>query len=530
VKGCLCFEHCSGYDVYFTNMKRIPIVGFLPVMAGILTVVAMSCLITWGKDAPPLPEIKVQTTPVNRDVKLGVSFAPVVKEAAPSVVNIYSTHIVHMRSFPNPFFNDPFFRQFFGDRPGPNDNREITRREQVLGSGVIVSPNGYILTANHVVDGADEIKVVIGDNDKKFTCKVVGTDRQTDVAVLKIDAKDLPAITLGDSDQLEVGDVVLAIGNPLGFSRTVTMGIISALGRHGYGINGPGGYEDFIQTDAAINHGNSGGALVDAEGRLIGINTWIATSSGGSEGIGFAVPINIARYAMERLISGGKVTRAFLGVGLQDIDASLAKFFNLPSQNGALVTDVSTNTPAEKAGIKSGDVIVEFNGKEVADRHSLQLTVSECAPGSKAVVKLIRNGRVQTVNVTLGERPKDEASDQNESNNSNPDNAKADALDGVTVSDLNSQSREQMKIPDEIKGALVTDVDQDSNSAEAGLKQGDVIVEINRQPVVNADNAVKLCKQAKGDQILLKVWHYSGGLSGSRYLTVDNTKKDLKQK
>jgi serine protease Do len=528
-KGRLCFEHCSGYDVYFTNMKRIPIVGFLSVMAGILTVVAMSCLISRGKDAPPLPGIKVQTTPINRDVKPGASFAPVVKKAAPSVVNIYSTHVVHMRSSRNPFFDDPFFRQFFGDQ-FPNDDREMTRREQILGSGVIVSPDGYILTANHVVEGADEIKVAIGDSDKKFTAKIIGTDRPTDVAVLKIDAKDLPAITLGDSDQLEVGDIVLAIGNPLGLSRTVTMGIVSALGRHGYGVNGPNGYEDFIQTDAAINHGNSGGALVDGEGRLIGINTWIASSSGGSEGIGFAVPINMARYAMDRLINGGKVTRGFLGVRLQDVDANLAKSFNLPNQSGALVSDVSTNTPAKKAGIKSGDVIVEFNGKEIADANSLQLMVSECAPGTEATVKLIRDGLARTITVTLGERQAESANNQNESNDSNPDNSKADALDGVTVTDLDSQTREQMKIPDEIKGAFVTDVDPDSNSAEAGLKQGDVIVEINRQPVNNASDAVKLCKQAKDDQILLKVWHRSDTLSGTRYLGVDNTKKEPKQK
>jgi serine protease Do len=528
-KGCLCFEHCLGYDVYFTNMKRIPIVSFLSVMAGILTVVAMPCLISWGKDAPPLPEIKVQTTPVNRDVKLGVSFAPVVKEAAPSVVNIYSTHIVHMRSFPNPFFDDPFFRQFFGDRLGPNNNREITQREQVLGSGVIVSPNGYILTANHVVDGADEIRVVIGDNDKKFTCKVVGTDRQTDVAVLKIDAKDLPAITLGDSDQLEVGDIVLAIGNPFGLSRTVTMGIVSALGRHGYGINGPNGYEDFIQTDAAINRGNSGGALVDAEGRLIGINTWIASSSGGSEGIGFAVPINMARNVMERLISGGKVTRGYLGITPEDITPGLAESFGLPDQNGALVGDVLPGTPAEKAGIKSGDVIVEFNGKEVADAHSLQLTVSECAPGTEATVKVIRNGREKTFTVKLTELPGQIGQNDNDQN-SGSGNANTDALDGVTVSDLDQQSRQELKIPDAVHGVLVTDVRPDSNSAEAGLKQGDVIVEINRQLVGNADDAVKLCKQTKGDQILLRVWHRSDYLSGTRYLTVDNTRKDSKQK
>jgi serine protease Do len=512
-------------------MNRVSkrLLGLFAVIANVFALVVLFHVTSWGRETGPA--IKVETTPVNRDAKLGVSFAPVVKKTAPSVVNIYSTHVVHMRSFRNPFFDDPFFRQFFGNQ-FPNDDREMTRKEQVLGSGVIVSPDGYILTANHVVDGADEIKVAIGDSDdnKKYTAKVIGTDPLMDVAVLKIDAKNLPAITLGDSDQLEVGDVVLAIGNPFRVGQTVTMGIVSALGRHGYGVNGRNGYEDFIQTDASINPGNSGGALVDTEGRLVGINTWIASSSGGSEGIGFAVPVNLARHSMERLINGGKVTRAFLGVAPQDVDANLAKSFNLPGQTGALISDVFPNTPAKKAGIRPGDVIVEFNGKEVADAHGLQLMVSECAPGTEATVKLIRDGLTQTITVTLVEKPGEGTNEQNESNNSKPDKSKTDALDGVTVSDLDSQTREQIKVPDEIKGAFITEVDPDSNSAEAGLRQGDIIVEINRQPVNNASDAVKFCGQAKGDQILLKVWHRSDNLSGTRYLSVDNTKKEPKQK
>ena len=293
--------------------------GFFSVAVGAFIVIAAVHFNLWGKDAKLA--LNVDSTPVNRTAGLVTSYAPVVKKAAPSVVNIYSTRII--RTQPNPLMRDPLFRQFFGDR-FPDQPR--TRNELSLGSGVIISPDGYVLTANHVVDGADEIKIAFGDDTKKeYTAKVIGTDPQTDVAVLKIDAKDLPAVTLGDSDQLEIGDVVLAIGNPFGVGQTVTQGIISALGRHGYGINGPMDYENFIQTDAAINPGNSGGALVDAEGRLIGINTWIASSSGGSEGVGFAVPVNMARRVMERLISGGKITHAYLGITLQDMDADLGE-------------------------------------------------------------------------------------------------------------------------------------------------------------------------------------------------------------
>ena len=377
-----------------------PFARIVSAAVGALLVVTVFDLTLRGKDSAP--NISVSTTPINRDPKLGTSYAPIVKKVAPSVVNIYSIRTVREQPRRNPFRNmPPMFQQFFDnhfDNHFPQgDEQPRERKEEGLGSGVIISPDGYILTANHVVNGADEIKISIANDDKKeYTAKVIGTDPQTDVAVLKIDAKDLPAITLADSDQLEIGDVVLAIGNPFGVGQTVTMGIVSGLGRHGWGINGANGYENFIQTDAAINPGNSGGALVDAEGRLIGINTWIATSSGGSEGIGFAVPVNMARRSMECLIKGGKITRGFLGINMQDITPDLAQELNLPTQNGVLVNDVFPDKPAAKAGIKPDDVIIAFNGADISDAHELQLAVSQCEPGSAATVKLIRDRTQKT--------------------------------------------------------------------------------------------------------------------------------------
>ena len=480
----------------------------------------------WGRETGP--DIKVDTAPVNRDARLGASFAPVIKKAAPCVVYIYSTRIVHVRPYRNPFLNDPFFRQFFGDQ-SPPDNQPRTRRQESLGSGVVVSSDGYILTANHVVESADEIrvKVATAGGDKEYNAKVIGTDPPTDVAVLKIDAKSLPAITLGDSDQLEVGDMILAIGDPFGLERTVTMGIVSALGRNGFpfgGNNSGPNYQDFIQTDAAINPGNSGGALVDTDGRLVGINTFIVSSTYGNEGIGFAVPINLARHVMDRLIQGGKVTRGYLGIKPEDINAGLAESFGLPDQNGALVDDVYAGTPAQKAGIESGDVIVEFNGKKVADAASLSLTVSECSPGTEVTVKVIRNGHEKNFTIKLAELPGRIGKNDN-NQNSSPGNSNADVLDGVTVADLDQHVRQELKVPDSVHGAVVTDVGPDSNSADAGLKQGDVIVEINRQPVNSAEQAVKFCTEAKGSRILLKVWRRGGDFTGTTaYLSVDNTK------
>ena len=499
-----------------------PFRGFISAIAGSLLVVGAFGLTLWAKETAP--NITVSRTAVNRDVKAGNSYAPIVKKAAPSVVNISSTRIVRSQGRQNPMLNDPRFRQFFGNRfPGQLDEQSRPQKAEGLGSGVIISPDGYILTANHVVEGADEVEVSVAGSKKIYPAKIIGTDPPTDVAVLKIEATGLPAVTLADSDLLEVGDVVLAIGNPFGIGQTVTMGIVSALSRSG--LAGFNQYQDFIQTDAAINPGNSGGALVDTEGRLVGINTAILSRSGGNQGVGFAVPVNMARRVVEGLINGGKVMRGYLGVYPQDVTPGLAKQFNLPGQNGALVGDVLPNSPAEKAGIKPEDFITAFNGKEVSDAHGLQLAVSQSQPGSPAVVKLVRNGAQKSITVALGNLTDMRAGGLNEPNNPDDDNSKTDGLDGVTFADVDRDARQELKIPNSVAGAIVSELDQDSNAAKDGLMRGDVVVEINRQPVADADTAVKLCEQAKGDQILLKIWRRMGEQVGTRFLTVDNTPK-----
>src|SRR4051812_45940063 len=352
----------------------------------LLAVVAMQFVPSYAKGEKTPPKIIVDDAPVQRDGKFTTSFAPIIKKAAPSVVNIFTTKVIRERDLKaNPLFNDPFFRQFFGE-PGQRPRRN--QREQSLGSGVIVSSDGYVLTSNHVIEGADEIKTVLASG-KEYTAKVVGADPPTDTAVLKIDASDLPAITLANSDKLEVGDIVLAIGNPFGIGQTVTMGIVSGIGRNDLGIVD---YEDFIQTDASINPGNSGGALVDAQGRLVGINTAILSGSGGNQGVGFAIPVSLSKGIMETLIANGKITRGFLGVGLQPLTPDLAGRFGVKDlTGGALVTAVEEDTPAAEAGFKPGDVIIEYNGKKVVDSRQLRLLVSQTPPKTKVSFKVLRD-------------------------------------------------------------------------------------------------------------------------------------------
>jgi serine protease Do len=493
---------------------------------GLAWLLAVTCLLSWQtgklKAAPktnPPPRLQLEESALAHDVKAATSFAQVVKKVAPSVVNIYSTMTVRER--PNPLLSDPFFRRFFGDDSGQPQPRE--RKAQSLGSGVIVSADGYILTANHVVEGADSVKVALAAGEEELDARIVGTDPPTDVAVLRVESKKrLPAITITDSDKLEVGDVVLAVGNPFAVGQTVTMGIVSALSRGGFGINA---YENFIQTDAAINPGNSGGALVDAQGRLVGINTAIFSRSGGNMGVGFAVPINMARYVMDRLVNEGKVSRGYLGLSLQpELNPELVKQFKLPDMNGALVTSVEPNSPAAKAGFKEGDFVVDFNGKKVSDMRQLRLMVSQTAPGTKVSVKLLRDGAEKTMTATLASLPEDLFARGGQSKPGRGQSS-TDALDGVEVADLDARTRREAGIPTTVHGAVVSNIDQDSNAADAGLRAGDVIMEINRQPVHSAEDAVALSDKAKGDRILLRVWRGGEGRGGTFFMSVDNTKR-----
>jgi len=347
---------------------------------------------------PGKPGTQVEVNQAEPSSVAGVktaSYSDAVRKAVPAVVSIFTSKEVKQPK--NPFVNDPLFRHFFGER-----FEDEAQRAFGLGSGVIISPRGYILTNQHVVEAADEIEVALADG-KKFAAKVVGNDPETDLAVLKVDAQNLPAITLGQAENLRVGDVVLAIGNPLGVGQTVTMGIISALHRTGLSINT---FENFIQTDAAINQGNSGGALIDSSGNLVGINTAILSQTGGSIGIGFAIPVSTAKQVMEQLIETGAVTRGWVGVELQEITADLADSFKLGTTAGVLVAGVQRGSPADRAGIKPGDIVVAVDGKQVRDPDSMRTLIVALAPGKQITLKLKRGQSELELPVQVGKRPK----------------------------------------------------------------------------------------------------------------------------
>ena len=325
----------------------------------------------------------------------GISFSGAAKNAMPSVVNIFTSKEVKNRH--QPFMDDPLFRRFFGDR---NDEEE--QQQSSLGSGVIVSQQGFILTNHHVIEAADEIQVALADG-RNVPAKLVGADPETDLAVLRVDLKNLPAMTFGSSDNIKIGDVVLAIGNPFGVGQTVTMGIVSAVGRSHLGINT---FENFIQTDAAINPGNSGGALIDVSGHLIGINSAIYSRSGGNQGIGFTIPVSLAKNIMEQIIQKGAVTRGWIGVEVQDVTPELAESFNLGAQQGALIAGVLRNAPADKADIHPGDVVVDIAGKPVTDSSKLLNLISDLPPGKPAKIRVIRAQKPVSIEVDIGIRPK----------------------------------------------------------------------------------------------------------------------------
>ncbi|HZP34108.1 MAG TPA: DegQ family serine endoprotease [Candidatus Acidoferrales bacterium] len=428
-------------------------------------------------------------------------FSAVVEPLLPAVVNISTSKVVKSSSQrgggDNPFFNDPFFRQFFGS-PFGGDDQPREQKEHSLGSGVIVNPDGYILTNNHVVDGASDVQVTLSDK-RQLKAKIIGTDPRTDIAVLKIQASSLATVTLGDSTKAKVGDIVLAIGDPFGIGETVTMGIVSAKGRRDLRLEGPEGYEDFIQTDASINPGNSGGALVNTRGELIGINTAIISNGGGgNQGIGFAVPVNMARTVMEQILKTGKVVRGYLGVSIQEVTPDLAKAFNLPSAEGALVGDVQPDSPGAKAGLQKGDVITALNGQRVSDYHDLRLRISQLAPGTAVKLEVYRSGQKQDMTATLGEFPEKTQTAQNGAPES-----EGQALEGVQVENLTNDIAQQLNLPAGTRGVVITRVDPDSTAADTGLQRGDVIQEVNRKPVNNVEQFRAAVRSAANQPLLL---------------------------
>ena len=445
----------------------------------------------------PEDHVQVKVAGNTSPVSLGNfanGFSSVVDPDLPKVVNISSTKVLKQPSTPN-FFSDPFFRQFFGNQFG---GQQQPQREYSLGSGVIIDPAGYILTNNHVVSGASDVEVYTQTH-RKYRAKIIGTDKRTDIAVLKIDASGLPAFTLGDSKQLKVGDIIFAIGDPFGIGETATMGIVSATGR---ALDGSiEHYENFIQTDAAINPGNSGGAMIDLRGNLVGINTAIIQSgSGGNEGIGFAIPIDMARQVMEQIVAHGKVVRGYLGVSIQNVDPDMAKAFGLSQGGGALIASVAPGGPAAKAGLKSGDVVLKLNGKDVVDMSDLSLRISEMAPGEVANMLIFRDGKTQQIGVTLGTLP-----ETSQPGAPAPGSGGGTALPGLTVQELNSGNAQQFGMPPGSKGVVVTNVDPTSSAAAAGVQRGDVILQVDHLPVQNVQQYNKALAGKANQPVLLLI-------------------------
>ena len=445
---------------------------------------------------------------------MGKAFASVAKHVSPAVVFIKVEKIVESQpnvEFFSPFrggsspFGDDFFRRFFGT-PFPQEQprrfRQIPRQQQRIvgqGSGFIISPDGYILTNNHVVGDTDKVTVKLEDG-REFTAKTVGTDPHSDVAVIKIDAKNLPVLSLGDSDVLEVGEWVLAIGNPFGLSHTLTAGIVSAKGRSSLGL---ADYENFIQTDAAINPGNSGGPLIDLNGKAVGMNTALFSRSGGYMGIGFAIPINMAKAIKDQLIRTGSVTRGFLGIVIQDLTPELAKSFGLDDHQGILVAEVTEDSPAEKAGLRQGDVIVEFDGKAVEEVGAFRNRVSIKAPGTKEKITVLRDGKRQTLTVTIGKLPGSGLTTSTESHT--PEKL------GLTVQALSPDLTERFGYQGE-KGVLVTQVTPGSVAALAGIQPGMLIQEVNRKQIHSVNEfkqAIKESGNKKSVLLLIKDDKYS---------------------
>lgn len=483
--------------------KRTLIYGAILIMVGLIIGLGISSNLNWHSQAYT-DEANISKESIDILSKTGQAMAEVAAAIKPSVVNISSTKTVKISGIQSPFLDDPFFRQFFGDQFG-HSGRPREHKQASLGSGVIVDKDGYILTNNHVIKDADEIKVKLSDK-REFKGKVIGTDPKTDLAVIKIDSNHLPVIKLGDSEKLKVGETVIAIGSPYGLNQTVTSGIVSATGRANVGI---ADYEDFIQTDAAINPGNSGGALVNVRGELVGINTAIFSTSGGYQGIGFAIPSSMAKVVMDNLIKKGKVVRGWLGVSIQAVTPELAKQFGIKDERGALVGDVIEDSPAEKAGLQRGDVIIEYDRKEVNDPSALRNMVAGTPPEKKVAITILRNGKEQKLEVTIAELPSEMQRLQGKFDN---------ILKGVMVQGLTPEMKKNLDVPKRITGVVVTDI-EDGSPAEGVLMANDVILEVNRKKITGMKDYEAVVSQIKADHdVLLLVFRNGSAI----YITLSS--------
>ena len=464
----------------------------------------ISLAVAWGGPLPHGPHAAGTTAAPAAVATPGLpsqGFADIAQAVTPAVVNIVTsrpqTREQSEERFDFPFPFDPHGPKDFRGPRIPRGGPDMPEhRGSGQGSGVIVTPDGYVLTNNHVVEDARDLTVTLPDK-REFKGNVVGTDPKTDLAVVKIDGKDLPYVPWGDSSKLRVGEYVLAVGNPFGLNSTVTLGIVSALGRGRMGITQ---YEDFIQTDAAINPGNSGGALVNTKGELVGINTAIFSRTGGYQGVGFAVPTSMGKPVYESLVKTGKVTRGWLGVHIQDVNQDLAKSFKLQESKGALVSDVKEDSPADRGGLKAGDVIIKYQDSPVADGVALQRLVTKTTVGTKAAVTVIRDGHEKQLAVTIGELPEPVKLAMADGD------AGKQALAGVTVQDLDGQTAKELGLNGKVQGVVVTGVEPDSGAEQAGLQRGDVIKEINRQPVKSVKDFEKLASDVKkGERLLMLI-------------------------
>jgi serine protease Do len=454
--------------------------------------------------AAPLSAAATAANPAVPDTELlqqdSKALAAVIRRVLPAVVHINVVKTTEEQPDQPDIFNDPFFRHFFGPQ-GPQPEEPQQHQQRGLGSGFIVSPDGYILTNNHVAGDTDKITVKLRDG-RELIAKLVGADPGTDLAVVKVDAKDLPTVQFGDSLGLEVGETVIAIGNPFGLEQTVTEGIVSAKGRSQLGLSE---YEDFIQTDASINPGNSGGPLIDVTGRVVGVNTAIFSRSGGSMGIGFAIPINLAQHIMTALIKDGTVHRGFLGISIQDLTPELAEAMGLKEHAGVVVAGVQEDSPAAKAGLRQGDVIVAFNGQPVATANDLRVRVADVSPGSQTPVRVMREGAALTLRVTLTERPaQQQASSEEAPGQQAPQGAPERKL-GMALQPLTAEIAEQLGYQG-LHGVLVSAVESGGAAEEAGLQRGALILQVNRRPVASVEAFRKAVAAVKpGHKALLLV-------------------------